>query len=206
VSFTLPKIYPITDTRISGISHSEQVRHLIAGGARIIQLREKHAAPLDWFVDAKNAAEVCRKKDVVLIVNDRSDVAMAIGADGVHLGQTDMPPVAARRLLGDDAVIGFSTHTLEQVREAIELPVDYIAFGPVFPTTTKIDPDAVVGLEMLAQVREIAGTIPLVAIGGITFENARSVLDAGADSLAMIGALLAQASQIEEQTKRFILF
>jgi len=157
-------------------------------------------------VDAKNAAEVCRKKDVVLIVNDRSDVAMAIGADGVHLGQTDMPPVAARRLLGDDAVIGFSTHTLEQVREAIELPVDYIAFGPVFPTTTKIDPDAVVGLEMLAQVREIAGTIPLVAIGGITFENARSVLDAGADSLAMIGALLAQASQIEEQTKRFILF
>ncbi len=196
--FKIPKIYPITDTRISGISHSEQVSHLIAAGAKIIQLREKHAAPLDWFADAKKAADLCRKNGVMLIVNDRVDITMAIGADGVHLGQTDLPPDAARRLLGDDAVIGFSTHTLEQVRGAIELPIDYIAFGPVFPTTTKIDPDEVVGLEMLAQVRKITGRIPLVAIGGITFENARSVLDAGADSLAMIGALLAQSRQIEE--------
>ncbi len=202
---TLPKIYPITDTRISGLSHSQQVADMIAGGAKIIQLREKLSLPLDWFDDARNSAELCRKNGVLLIVNDRVDMALVIGSGGVHLGQTDMPPNAARQLLGDDAIIGFSTHTLEQVRSAVELPIDYIAFGPVFPTSTKIDPDAVVGLEMLAQVRQITGQIPLVAIGGITLDNARSVLDAGADSLAVISSLLQQPSQIEEQMKKFDL-
>ena len=176
---------------------------LISGGAKIIQLRGKNAEPANWYEDAESAAELCRENDVTLIVNDRCDLAMAIGADGVHLGQTDMPPDAARKLLGDSATIGFSTHTLEQVREAVNFPVDYIAFGPVFPTTTKVDPDVVVGLEMLSQVREIAGRIPLVAIGGITKKNAASVFDAGADSLALIGALLSNPSQIEETFARF---
>lgn len=199
----LPNIYPITDTQISGISHTEQVSRLIAGGAKIIQLREKNAPPIDWLDDALSVAKLCRENGVTLIVNDRVDIALAIKADGVHLGQKDMPPDAARRLLGNDAIIGFSTHTLEQVREAINFPVDYIAFGPVFPTTTKTDPDIVTGLEMLRQVRQIAGNIPLVAIGGITFENAASIFDAGADSLAMIGALVSDPSQIEERITRF---
>ncbi len=199
----LPKIYPITDASISGISHTEQVKRLIAGGAKIVQLREKSLPPLDWFEDAQNAARLCRENGVMLIVNDRVDVALAIGAEGVHLGQTDLPPAAARLLLGDKAVIGFSTHTLEQAREAVAFPVDYIAFGPVFSTATKKDADAVVGLEMLRQVREIAGEMPLVAIGGISLSNARSVLVAGADSLAMIGALVADPSIIEERIKEF---
>lgn len=177
---------------------------MVAGGAKIIQLREKNAAPIDWLDDALSVAKLCRENGVTLIVNDRVDIALAIKADGVHLGQKDMPPDAARRLLGNDAIIGFSTHTPEQVREAVNFPVDYIAFGPVFPTTTKTDPDIVVGLEMLRQVRQIAGDLPLVAIGGITFENAASIFDAGADSLAMIGALVSDPSQIEERITRFI--
>ena len=200
----LPNIYPITDTQISGISHTEQVSRLIAGGAKIIQLREKNAEPIDWYDDALSVAKLCREKGVTLIVNDRVDVALAIKADGVHLGQTDLPPDAARRMLGHSAIIGFSTHTAEQVREAVNFPIDYIAFGPVFPTTTKTDPDIIVGLEMLRQVRQLAGDFPLVAIGGISFENAASVFDAGADSLAMIGALVADPSQIEERITRFI--
>ena len=200
----LPNIYPITDTQISGISHTEQVSRLIAGGAKIIQLREKNAEPIDWYDDALSVAKLCREKGVTLIVNDRVDVALAIKADGVHLGQTDLPPDAARRMLGHSAIIGFSTHTPEQVREAVNFPIDYIAFGPVFPTTTKTDPDIIVGLEMLRQVRQLAGDFPLVAIGGISFENAASVFDAGADSLAMIGALVADPSQIEERITRFI--
>lgn len=200
----LPNIYPITDTQISGISHTEQVSRLIAGGAKIIQLREKNAEPIDWYDDALSVAKLCREKGVTLIVNDRVDIALAIEADGVHLGQTDMPPDAARRMLGHSAIIGFSTHTPEQVREAVNFPIDYIAFGPVFPTTTKTDPDIIVGLEMLRQVRQLAGDLPLVAIGGISFENAASVFDAGADSLAMIGALVADPSQIEERITRFI--
>ncbi|MBK6751201.1 MAG: thiamine phosphate synthase, partial [Acidobacteria bacterium] len=112
MKFAIPEIYPITDTQFSGLSHTEQARRLIEGGARIIQLREKYASPLDWFDDARAAAKLCRQNDVVLIVNDRVDIAMAIDADGVHLGQTDLPPVAARRLLGKVPIIGYSTHSI----------------------------------------------------------------------------------------------
>ena len=199
----IPKIYPITDTQISGLSHLAQAKSLIAGGTRIVQLREKNAAPRDWFDDALSVAELCREKNVLLIVNDRVDIALAIGADGVHLGQLDLPPTAARKLLGETAIIGFSTHTVEQVRTAIKFPINYVAFGPVFPTSTKFDPDAVVGLEMLKQVRELAGDIPLVAIGGISRDNAKSVLASGADSVAVIGALLSDPTQIESRFREF---
>ena len=199
MKFTIPKIYPITDTRISGLSHTEQAQRLVAGGAKIIQLREKHAPPLDWLDDALAVAQLCRESGVSLIVNDRVDIAIAIGADGIHLGQNDLPPAAARNLLKDGAIIGFSTHTLEQVRSAVELSIDYIAFGPVFPTLTKADPDAVVGLKMLKQVRAIARNLPLVAIGGIDLDNALSVFNSGADSVAMIGSLLSDPAKISSR-------
>lgn len=202
--FAIPKIYPITDTRLSGLSHTEQVRRLIDGGARIIQLREKHASPLDWFDDARAAAILCRQNDVVLIVNDRVDIAMAIGADGVHLGQNDLPPDAARRLLGNVPIIGYSTHSVEQVRNALEFDIDYLAFGPIFSTTTKADPDEIVGIELLSEVRKIAGHLPLVAIGGIDLNNAVSVHAAGADSIAVISGLVANGSTITERTRKFI--
>ncbi|HYG81873.1 MAG TPA: thiamine phosphate synthase [Pyrinomonadaceae bacterium] len=198
----LPKIYPITDRRLSGLSHAEQVRRLGAGGATFVQLREKHLSPREFHREAKDALRVARGLGVRLIVNDRVDIALALGADGVHLGQDDLPPAAARELLGGPAVIGFSTHNEEQAREAARLPVDYLAIGPIFQTSSKENPDPVVGLEGLRRVRRIVGQIPLVAIGGIHPENVREVFAAGADSVAVISLLLAgNPDEIERRTR-----
>jgi thiamine-phosphate pyrophosphorylase len=193
----LPKLYPVTDARLSGLSHAEQVLRLSRGGARVIQLREKHLDAGEFFREAEAALSVARAYGVRLIINDRVDIALALGADGVHLGQDDLPPSAARRILGDDALIGFSTHNVEQASAAASLPIDYLAIGPIFPTKSKDNPDPTVGLEGLSRVREAVPSLPLVAIGGITLENARETLAAGADSLAVIGALLADPPQIE---------
>src|SRR6185295_2564622 len=123
VRCTLPKIYPITDTSISGLSHRHQVKQLIEGGATLIQLREKRASPQEFFQDAREALTIAHAAGIKLIINDRIDLALAIGADGVHLEQTDMPVTAARRLLGDHAIVGFSTHNMNQVKEAVRLPI-----------------------------------------------------------------------------------
>lgn len=205
MNFELQKIYPITDVRLSGLSHTEQAKRLIDGGARIIQFREKYAAPIDWFDDACKAVELCRRNNVISIFNDRVDIALAVGADGVHLGQTDLPPDAARRVLGNKAIIGYSTHTLEQVQNAILFDLDYLAFGPIFPTATKQDADAVVGLKLLGRVRELTGDLPLVAIGGVGLENAGSVFAAGADSIAVVSAILGDGSRISERFREFAL-
>jgi len=125
-----------------------------------------------------------------VIINDRVDVALALGAPGVHLGHDDLPPDAARKLLGDRAVIGYSTHNVTQAIAAAALPVNYLAIGPIFPTGSKANPDPVVGLDGLRVVRQAIGSKHLVAIGGITEENAADVIDAGADSVALISALL----------------
>lgn len=200
-TFIPPKIYPITDTRLSGLSHAEQVARLAAGGATLVQLREKLMTPREFYAEAEAAVRVARESGVRLIINDRADIALAAGADGVHLGQDDLDPAAARRLLGDDAIIGFSTHSVEQAALAAKIyPLDYIAVGPVFATTSKANPDPVIGLEGLRRVREVVGAIPLVAIGGITLANARAALAAGADSVALISAL-ATGNQ-HEMTRR----
>ena len=202
--FTLPKIYPITDTRISGLSHAEQVERLAAGGATLIQIREKDVLSYRFYIAAGEAIRVAHTHGVKIIINDRVDIALALDADGVHLGQDDLPPDKAREILGDDAIIGFSTHTLEQALAAVKLPVDYIAFGPVFGTTTKTDSDESVGLDGLSAVLAAVGNFPLVAIGGIDAGNLRSVLEAGADSAALINALLSNPSKIEERMRRLI--
>lgn len=202
--FDLPKLYPVTDTRLSGLSHAEQVARLIDGGATFLQLREKRHSPRDFYSEAEEALGIARARGARLIINDRVDIALALRADGVHLGQDDLPPEAARRVLGSRAIIGFSTHNLEQARAAARLPVDYIAIGPIFPTSSKDDPDPAVGLEGLSRVRRVTGTIPLVAIGGINRENARQALDAGADSVAIISHLLSQPSQITDRTRELL--
>lgn len=189
-------IYPITDTRISGLSHAEQVTRLIAGGARLVQLREKHASPREFFADAQAAVSIARSQGAQIIINDRVDLALALGADGVHLGQTDLPVEAARRLLGLDALIGFSVHNIEQAKQALKMPIDYLALGPIFPTTTKQNPDPVVGLSGLRQVRQIAGDLPLVGIGGIGADKVNEVLASGADAVALISSLLQDPLQI----------
>jgi thiamine-phosphate pyrophosphorylase len=184
----LPKLYPITDTRISRLTHAEQIECLAAGGATLIQLRDKKASPRKLYEAAIEAVRVAHKLGVKLIINDRVDIALAAGADGVHLGQDDLPPEKAREILGEHLIIGYSTHDLKQALAADSMPIDYIAIGPVFQTSTKENPDPVVGLEFIKQLKSQIAK-PLVAIGGITFESAKSVLDAGADSLAVISDL-----------------
>lgn len=202
--FVLPGLYPITDARLSGLSHAEQVERMARGGARVIQLREKQKDARRFFREAEAALRVARSHGLRLIINDRVDIALALGADGVHLGQDDLPPEAARRLLGERAVIGFSTHNLEQALAASRLPIDYLAIGPIFPTSSKENPDAVVGLDGLRRVRAALPALPLVAIGGITPANAHETLAAGADSLAVISALLTDPAQIEARTRDWI--
>jgi len=204
VTFTLPKIYPITDVGLSGISHAEQVRRLVRGGARLIQLREKDRGTARWIDDARDALAAARDGGAKLIINDRVDVAMVLGADGVHLGQDDLPPAEARKLLGPDKIIGFSTHSLEQALAAIEMPVDYIGVGPIFSTTTKAAPDPVVGTELLSAIRNAAAGVKIVAIGGIRADSLLSVLNAGADSAAMVGAIIGETALIEERMDAMI--
>jgi len=200
----LPRIYPLTDVPLSGISHAEQVKLLSLGGATLIQLREKRMPAREFYEQAKEAVEVAARRGVQLIVNDRVDVALAVGAHGVHLGQDDMPPEAARGLLGPEAVIGHSTHNIEQAVAAAKLPIDYLAIGPIFATTTKSDTAPVLGLEGLRTVRRAVGAFPLVAIGGITSANAADVIAAGADSVALISALLSNSSRISDATRSLL--
>lgn len=202
--FDLPKLYPITDVRLSGLSHAEQVARLADGGATFVQLREKRLSPREFHREAEAALRVARERGVRLVINDRVDIALAVQADGVHLGQDDLPPEAARSLLGTRAIIGLSTHNLEQAREAVRQPVDYIAIGPVFPTSSKDNPDPVVGLDGLSRVRQALSDIPLVAIGGINLDNAHAVLAAGANAVAVISVLLAQPSEITARTREFL--
>ena len=198
------RVYPLTDTGLSSLSHAEQVLRFSDGGARVVQLREKHLSSGEFYDQAVAAVVAARARDMTIIINDRVDVALAVGADGVHLGQDDLPPDAARRLLGDQAIIGFSTHNLEQALEATRMPVNYIAFGPIFGTSSKENPDPAVGLVGLATVRQSVNKIPIVAIGGINHENACEVIQAGADAVAVISALLVPPSEITARTRQLL--
>jgi thiamine-phosphate pyrophosphorylase len=199
----IPAVYPITDVRLSGLSHAEQVRQLVEAGATLIQLREKHNPPKTFYPDAKAAIEFAHQNNAKIIVNDRVDIALALDADGVHLGQDDLPPAEARKLLGPDRVIGFSTHSIEQAKAALRRPIDYIAVGPVFGTNTKEKPDPTVGLDVVRQIRElIGGDLPLVAIGGIDHTTIASVIASGATSAAVIGSLFADGRSIGDNYRR----
>jgi thiamine-phosphate pyrophosphorylase len=198
------RLYPVTDRHLSGLSHAEQVARLSEGGVKLVQLREKFDAPWKFYSEAEAAMQVAREQGVKTIINDRVDLAMALEADGVHLGQEDMPPAAARRILGSRAIIGFSTHNLEQARLAAQLPVDYVAIGPIFATTTKKSSNRPIGLQELEQVRQAVGSIPLVAIGGITVENMGLVLKAGADVFAVISDIWKPVNQGPNKIRRLL--
>ena len=203
MNFELPKIYPITDSRLSGLSHAEQVKRLILGGAKVIQLREKYDSSKDFYKSAEDAIKIARENDVKIIINDRVDIALALRTDGVHLGQDDLPPGKARKILGEKSIIGFSTHSIKQAVEATNFPINYIAIGPVFPTKTKENPDKIIGLEGVKKVREAIGDFPLVAIGGINSENYLEVLKAGADSVAIIRDIISQPEQIIQNIRKY---
>jgi len=178
-------------------------RALFDGGARIVQVRNKNASSQELL---KQVSAILKfsPTDSRVIVNDRADVALLAGAGGVHLGQMDMPPQHIRRILSTEQIIGISTHTLSQALETEMIPADYIAAGPVFPTSTKTDADPVIGLSGL---REICSRVsrPVVAIGGITRENARDVFACGAASVAVISDLL-KASDVARRTSEWLLY
>ncbi|HVV47382.1 MAG TPA: thiamine phosphate synthase [Bryobacteraceae bacterium] len=187
----LPRVYPIVDTGVLARLNFDPVRAaaaLLEGGARILQFRHKEFWSRDVFAQAEEIAALCRSASALFIVNDRADYAALLGA-GLHLGQDDLLPADARRVIGERATIGFSTHNEEQMRAAQSQPVDYFAFGPVFTTTSKERPDPTVGIEELRAVRSLAQK-PLVSIGGITQENAPLCWAAGADSVAVIAGML----------------
>jgi len=202
--FELPKLYAITDRRLSGLSHGAQIARLAAGGATLIQLREKHLSSREFYDAAEEALRIARRLGVQLIINDRVDIALALGADGIHLGQSDLPPEVARLVLGRQAIIGVSVHNEEQAQNALSFPVDYVAAGPVFTTDSKENPDPVLGLSGLRGIRRILGKRPLVAIGGINQANALAVLKSGVDTVAVLSELIKNPDAIEATTRALI--
>lgn len=199
-------LYPITDRHLSGLSHAEQVAQLSGAGAALIQLREKLDSPLNFYTAAEAAMRVARERGVKILINDRVDIALAVKADGVHLGQEDLSPTVARRILGPDAIIGFSTHNLEQAQLAAQLPIDYLAIGPIFSTATKKSSNNPVGLQGLERVHQVLGGLPLVAIGGITGKNMRTVLGAGADVVAIISDIWLSDVEPFQKTRQLLNF
>jgi thiamine-phosphate diphosphorylase len=186
---TLPALYAILDPeQIGGNSPDSVLRQLLQGGAKMIQLRAKAMSSRDFIQLAQKARDLTIPFDCKLIVNDRIDIALGSAADGVHLGQDDLPLEVGRKLLGD-RLIGISTHSLEQAKEAEANGADYIGFGPIFGTATKNTGYTARGVEMLARVRA-AVALPIIAIGGITEANIQEVWRAGADSAAIISDIL----------------
>ena len=184
---------------------------MLAGGARLVQLRDKDASARELLDQARACVKLTREAGAKLIINDRVDVALTVGADGVHLGQDDLSVEDAREILGEDKIIGVSTHSIDQFRAALETSASYIAVGPVYPTKTKENPAPIVGLELVREAKGLTDR-PLVAIGGITAERAPEVIAAGADSVAVISALypwpekldLASKPDITGSVRRFI--
>jgi thiamine-phosphate pyrophosphorylase len=184
---TLPRFYPIVDSEIAarfGIEPLAAASEILEGGAKILQFRHKGFFSRDVAATIGRIADLCHQAGALFVVNDRADIARVVGA-GVHLGQDDLSPLSARTIVGPETVIGFSTHNESQLRAAADEAADYLALGPIFGTSSKENPDPVVGLESLRQLRPLT-LRPLVAIGGITRDNADRVLAAGADSVAII--------------------
>jgi thiamine-phosphate pyrophosphorylase len=189
-AFRVPRFYPILDTTVLAARQWDAgaaALCLLTAGVKILQYRHKDDWTQAHFDEAKKLSILCEAADILFVVNDRADFAHLLNA-ALHIGQDDLSPVAARTVIGD-AVLGFSTHNAEQLEWGDAEPVEYLSLGPIFATTSKLKPDPVVGLEGLRKLRPLT-TKPLVAIGGITLENAVDVLGAGADSVAVISGIL----------------
>ncbi len=185
----LPRLYVILDAALLTISETECAEKLAAAGVRLLQYRNKRASARELFESSKRLSALLMPQGVTFVVNDRADVALAAEAGGVHVGQEDLGAEAARSVIGDGKLLGVSTHNLEQFKQAAATSADYVAVGPVFSTSTKANPDPVVGIELIRQVRSLTDK-PIVAIGGITLERAAEVIRAGADSVAVISDIL----------------
>lgn len=183
------RLYVVTDAGLSrGRSHRTVIEAAIVGGVTVVQYREKHASTRQMIVEAQELRELTRRAGVPLIVNDRVDVALAVDADGVHVGQDDMPVALARQLIGNK-LLGVSAHSLSEALQAVRDGADYLGVGPIFATTTKPDAASPIGLDGLRAIRQHV-SIPIVAIGGINQANAADVMRAGADGVAVVSAVV----------------
>lgn len=206
---SFPSLYPILDSSyLAGAADragtlQQIIRDLASAGVEILQYRNKSEDEFQILADARALREAAAGTGLLLIINDYPALAVQAGFDGVHVGQTDMPPDEARRILGPGKILGVSTHNEAQLRAAASQPVDYVAIGPVYPTATKQNPDPVIGLEGVQRARQLTRK-PLVAIGGITAANAPAVLRAGADSVAIISAIFKPEADIVARAKEFL--
>jgi thiamine-phosphate pyrophosphorylase len=185
----LPRLYVILDAALITSPERDCAASLAEAGVRLLQYRNKSASGRQYLESCRELAEALRPKGVSFFVNDRPDVAFLAGANGVHVGQDDLDVAQARRVVGKDKLVGVSTHNLEQFERAAASSADYIAVGPVFSTASKANPDPVVGADFIRKVRSLTDK-PIVAIGGITLERAAAVIEAGADSVAVISGIL----------------
>lgn len=185
----LPRLYVILDAALSRANPIDEAKGMADAGVRLLQYRDKNAGAGAQLRVSAALADTLVPLGVTLLVNDRPDVAWLAGASGVHVGQEDLGVEHVRKVVGKEKLVGVSTHNVEQFRKAADSPADYIAIGPIFRTRSKSNPDPVVGTELLRQVRPLTSK-PIVAIGGLTLDTVQLVIDAGADSVAVISGIL----------------
>ena len=195
-------LYVITDENLLKKDLEKAVQEAIEGGATVIQYRAKNKDTKDMYEEATRIKKICDKYSIPLIINDRVDIAMAVDASGVHIGQEDMPVEVVRRLIGFNKILGLSTKNIKHVKEANNLPVDYIGFGSIFPTNTK-DNVKIAGLENLKKALDIS-IQPIVAIGGINHKNIQQVLETGCKNIAVVSAVFKDKKRIKQNTKALL--
>ena len=193
--------YLVTDSDSSKNGIFSDVENALKAGCKIVQYREKNKSTKDMIEEARQLKEICEGK-AILLVNDRVDVALAVGADGVHIGHEDIPYETARLLLGMNKIIGLTVHNLEEAIEAEKLGVDYIGLAPIFKTDTKEDAREPIGTKMIETVRKNVG-LPIVAVGGINKHNVKDVIDSGADSVVSIYAVL-NSDNVYNEVSEFV--
>lgn len=191
--------YFITDSKLSLAGNINDVILAVACGVGVVQYRNKNADTREMYEEALRLREICR--DTVFLINDRVDIALASNADGVHLGQSDMPCRAARKLLGPEKIIGITVHNLAEALHAQSIGADYLGISPIFPTATKPDAGKPAGISLIEEIRARVD-IPLVAIGGINHSNAKDVIKAGADGLCAISSVIAKEN-VTAEIKKF---
>ena len=194
-ALSLPKLYPIVDVEVAhgaGVTPLDLARAFLAGGARWLQLRAKTLDGAGFLALARSVVDAAHEAGARVVVNDRADIARLANADGLHVGQDDLQPFDVRRVVGDEMMVGLSTHTEAQIEAALQEPITYLAIGPVFPTNTKATGYDRVGLDAVrfAATRAATAGVPVVAIGGITLDTAPQVIDAGAAAVAVITDLV----------------
>ncbi|MGA2785919.1 MAG: thiamine phosphate synthase [Verrucomicrobiota bacterium] len=191
--------YFITDSKLSRAGNVSDVQNAVAAGVAVVQYRRPDASTAELFAEAAVLRKLCRR--TLFLVNDRVDIALAVEADGVHLGQNDLPLPVARKLLGQGKTIGLTVHSLAEARQAEAAGADYLGVSPIFPTQTKADAGPPAGIQLIQQIKR-AVKIPLVAIGGISLANAPEVIRAGADGLCAISAVVSR-EDVQAEIEKF---